>query len=341
MLLDIMFKLYKSTLPTFTKCYCILANTPIPTSPLWNVLFFGSDEFSLCSLKLLNDEYRKSNSSLNNLEVVTTIGKGRFNGVHNFALNEKLIVHEWPPLIQNSFHVGIVVSFGHLIPEYIIDAFPMGMLNVHASLLPRWRGAAPIIYAIANGDCQTGVTVMRIRPNKFDIGEIIEQRVVDILPNMRMPQLYKILGNLGAETLLSVIKTLPTSLQKSIDQSNAGVTYAPRISPNIATIAWDKLSAKQVFDLSRALDSVYLLTSKWMQHLVKLSDITIDNQHALEGSKPGFASFDKNNNVIKICCADNKCINVGKIIINKKTISAKDFNNGYFKKEKDIERFFK
>lgn len=99
------------------------------------------------------------------------------------------------------------------------------MLNVHASLLPRWRGAAPVIYALANGDKKTGVTIMKIEPDKFDIGEIITQRCVDIPDDAKMPDLYRTLATLGAQTLVGMLDNLPANLNNAVAQSENGITF--------------------------------------------------------------------------------------------------------------------
>lgn len=98
------------------------------------------------------------------------------------------------------------------------------MLNVHASLLPRWRGAAPIVHAIANGDTKTGVTVMKIKPHKFDVGQIVKQAEVDITEDMEMPELYRQLAQCGSEVLLDVIKSLPDVLDHAREQNNEEAT---------------------------------------------------------------------------------------------------------------------
>lgn len=98
------------------------------------------------------------------------------------------------------------------------------MLNVHASLLPRWRGAAPIIYAIANGDKKTGITIMKLKPHKFDVGEIVDQAVVDITDNMKMPELHDRLASLGASVLIDVLKELPDKLNNAKAQPENGFT---------------------------------------------------------------------------------------------------------------------
>lgn len=109
-------------------------------------------------------------------------------------------------------------------------------MNIHPSLLPRWRGAAPIVHTLAYGDHETGVSIMRIRPKRFDTGEIIVQHKIQIEPNTRMPELHQTLGNIGASCLVSTLKQLPEILQKVQPQLDIGVTYG---SINIASIDKD------------------------------------------------------------------------------------------------------
>lgn len=99
------------------------------------------------------------------------------------------------------------------------------MINVHGSLLPRWRGASPIIYSILNEDSVTGVSIMRICPNKFDVGEVLAQKSVEIPKDVLMPQLHKKLSDEGATLLLECIENAPTSLQNGIKQDETNVTY--------------------------------------------------------------------------------------------------------------------
>lgn len=100
-----------------------------------------------------------------------------------------------------------------------------GILNVHASLLPRWRGAAPIIHAIANEDLLTGISIMRIHPEKFDIGDIVEQKSLTIERTVILPELYNMLAKLGAETITRCLHQLPYCLNNSVPQSNIGISY--------------------------------------------------------------------------------------------------------------------
>jgi methionyl-tRNA formyltransferase len=97
--------------------------------------------------------YRKDkNSVIEKLEVVTSF-KATINPVKNYAANENLVLHKWTNEFHtnNKFDLGLVVSFGHLLPKDLIESFTLGMLNIHASLLPKLRGASPIIHALKDG----------------------------------------------------------------------------------------------------------------------------------------------------------------------------------------------
>lgn len=97
------------------------------------------------------------------------------------------------------------------------------MLNVHASLLPKYRGASPIVYAIRNGDKETGVSIMRIRPKKFDVGEILATQKVVIPEDVMMPELHDQLSSIGAELLVDCISDL--NRFKPIEQDSSQASY--------------------------------------------------------------------------------------------------------------------
>lgn len=90
--------------------------------------------------------------------------------------------------------------------------------------MPKWRGAAPIIHALANGDSKTGITIIQIKPKHFDNGDIILQKSVQIGPKMRMPELHRMLGELGASCLSVVLNNLPEEVEKALPQPDYGIT---------------------------------------------------------------------------------------------------------------------
>lgn len=234
------------------------------------------------------------------------------------------------------------------------------MLNVHASLLPKWRGAAPIVHALANGDTKTGVTIMRIKPHKFDVGEIIKQREIDVDENMEMPELYEKLAGLGSDVLLEVVKSLPNVLNTAKQQSDKGVTLgilfdscfsfincylfaAPRIKPEFGRVHWEKMDSVKVYNLSRALKTLYPLQTSWNGVTVKLLDVCkLEESSTDDNCEPGFVVFDKVKKILKVLCADRKWICVKSVrVAGKSVMSAADFNNGYVNKESISRRSFR
>ncbi|XP_017780867.1 PREDICTED: methionyl-tRNA formyltransferase, mitochondrial isoform X2 [Nicrophorus vespilloides] len=295
------------------------------SKPPWNVLFFGTDNFSLASLKALNslnDKY------IGKLEVVTS---AKNNIVRKYAIDEKLVLHNWPEFPRGVFDIGLIVSFGHLIPKDVINSFPMGMLNVHASLLPRWRGAAPIIYAIANGDLKTGVSIMKIHPHKFDVGEVLRQDSINIEEDVRMPELHQRLATLGADNLIETIKKLPDCLKEAVQQSKEGVTFAPKISSSMANVDFRRKTCKEIYDLGRALTGVFPLLVHFQDKPVKLHNVSC-YERCEHSEVPGTIAFDRSKKIVKVFCTDG-FVAVDKLgVLNKKVMNASEFNNGYLKK---------
>ncbi|XP_046739019.1 methionyl-tRNA formyltransferase, mitochondrial isoform X2 [Diprion similis] len=240
----------------------------------WRVLFFGNDDFALQSLMQLHHNYR-AGKSIGHLEIVTPYD-GRENIVAKYARQHGIAIRNWPPDINLSeFDIGLVVSFGYLIPSRIILSFPLGMLNVHGSLLPRWRGAAPIIYALLNGDSETGISIMKVMPKKFDIGEVVAQQKLNVHPDETMPELRHRMSRLGADLLMDTVEKLPDILDHAVPQSNEGITYAPKVTRKLSIVKWNEMTAKNVYDLQRALCKLYPLTTTFMGATLKLFDVRV------------------------------------------------------------------
>ncbi|XP_046416577.1 methionyl-tRNA formyltransferase, mitochondrial isoform X1 [Neodiprion virginianus] len=304
----------------------------------WSVLFFGSDDFALQSLRQLYHKY-EAGKLLSRLEIVTAYG-GKENTVTKYARQHRIPIHNWPPDINLSeFHIGLVVSFGHLIPSRIILSFPLGMLNVHGSLLPRWRGAAPIIYALLNGDSETGISIMKVMPKKFDIGEVVAQQKLNVHPDETMPELRDRMSRLGADLLIDTLKRLPDILDHAEPQSNEGITYAPKVTPKLSLVKWNEMTAKNVYDLQRALCELYPLTTTFLGATLKLLDVQV-LKDPLPGQQvsdivPGLLTFNKELNKLVVYCRGNTKISVSNIgCPGRPPMSARDFYNGFLSKNK-------
>jgi methionyl-tRNA formyltransferase len=135
--------------------------------------------------------------------------------------------------------VIVVVAYGQILPRDVLEIPRLASLNLHASLLPRWRGAAPIQAAIAAGDCETGITVMYMDEG-LDTGDILLQRSVEILPNETGGSLHDRLAQIAPETLLESLRLLAAGSAPRIAQDNARATYAPKLKREHGQIDWSE-----------------------------------------------------------------------------------------------------
>src|SRR6266705_708710 len=124
--------------------------------------------------------------------------------------------------------VIVVMAYGQILPRAVLEIPKIACLNLHASLLPRWRGAAPIQAAIAAGDCETGITVMYMDEG-LDTGDILLQRSVEILPNDTGGSLHDRLAQIAPEALLESLRLVAGGYAQRIAQDNARATYAPKL----------------------------------------------------------------------------------------------------------------
>jgi len=146
---------------------------------------------------------------------------------------------------------AVVVAYGLILPKPILDAVPLGSFNLHASLLPRWRGAAPINRAIMAGDRETGVMVMRMEEG-LDTGPVAMAERVPIPPDMTAGQIHDALARLGADLMVRALAALERSSLTLTPQRSEGVTYAAKIGNDETRMRWSR-SAREVHDQVRGL----------------------------------------------------------------------------------------
>jgi methionyl-tRNA formyltransferase len=135
--------------------------------------------------------------------------------------------------------VIVVVAYGQILPRDVLEIPCLACLNLHASLLPRWRGAAPIQAAIAAGDCETGITAMYMDEG-LDTGDILLQRRVEILPNDTGGSLHDRLAQIAPEALLESLRLVAAENAPRIPQDNARATYAPKLKREHGLIDWSE-----------------------------------------------------------------------------------------------------
>ena len=146
---------------------------------------------------------------------------------------------------------AVVVAYGLILPKPILDAVPLGCFNLHASLLPRWRGAAPINRAIMAGDAETGVMVMRMEEG-LDTGPVAIAERMPIAADMTAGQIHDALARLGADLMVRALSALERSSLTLTPQSAEGVTYAAKLTNAETRIDWSR-PAQAVHDHIRGL----------------------------------------------------------------------------------------
>jgi methionyl-tRNA formyltransferase len=213
------------------------------------LIFAGTPEFALSSLQAL------LNSSHKLCAVYTQpdrpAGRGRrllMSPVKKFALENKLSVcqpntlrdvKEQKKLTAFQADLMVVVAYGLILPPAVLTIPRFGCINVHASLLPRWRGAAPIQRAILEGDQETGVTIMQMDEG-LDTGEILKKLSCTIEPNDTNQTLQDRLADLGAQALLESLDAIESGSYLSEPQNEKESTYAKKIHKAEAEIDWEK-----------------------------------------------------------------------------------------------------
>ncbi|MDQ7111918.1 methionyl-tRNA formyltransferase [Staphylococcus simulans] len=176
----------------------------------------------------------------------------------------------------------VTAAFGQILPKALLDAPRLGAINVHASLLPKYRGGAPIHQAIIDGEKETGVTIMYMAP-KLDAGDIISQQAIDIEANDDVGSMHDKLSFLGADLLAKTLPDIINGTNERIEQNEEEATFASNISREDERIDWSK-SAQDIYNHIRGL-------SPWPVAYTKLDDknVKLYQAHIVEGKegKPG------------------------------------------------------
>ena len=331
----------RSTVKSFTLHHSTVTSSETKKNDQkLRIMFFGTDSFAVESLARLNQELLADTGCVGRLEVSCLPMKTLVPAVTHYAQKHNLNVHVWPPdldHISSNFDLGVVASFGKLIPRPVIQAFPRGIINVHGSLLPRWRGAAPVIHALKNGDTKTGITIMKIKAHKFDVGEMLSAREVDVDEDITRPELTDKLAGVGAELLLEVIRDYDTFEKGAKQQDDADMTLAPLFDKSEAVIDWCNMTNIQVYNLWRAVGDLTKLRTVFQATGLDVRIATILHPRCLEGAdldpeaESGTVVFIRRSKKSKYVCV--KC-SEGWVAIsdiyyhNKKVMKPIDFYNG-------------
>jgi len=214
-----------------------------------NIVFMGTPEFSVPTLDLLvKNKYNvvkvytqppkksKRGQKINSSPIEEYCKKNKISFRNPEILNTQ---EELKIFKELSANLIIVVAYGKIIPKNFLNLVKFGFINIHASLLPKWRGAAPIQRAIMNRDKKIGVSIMKIE-EKLDSGPILASKEFELDKNENHGEIEKKLSLEGANLLIESLKSIKNGNSKFVDQDASKATYAKKIDKNETKINWNK-----------------------------------------------------------------------------------------------------
>lgn len=219
--------------------------------------------------------------------------------------------------------VAIVAAYGLILPSEILNAPRLGCINIHASLLPRWRGASPIQSAIWAGDTQTGISIMKMDIG-LDTGDVYQEGILPIKPQTTAQSLHDDLSLLGGKLVLETLDALTRNPSlTSTPQSEDGVIYARQLTKEDGKIDW-KLSAKEIDQQIRALTPWPGTYTFLDGNLLKITKAVIGQKKSTTAPGSIISSED-----LMITCGDQHTIELLEVqLAGKKAMSVQDFLRG-------------
>ncbi len=259
------------------------------------VLFMGTPDFAVPCLKALCKDHEV-------VAVVTQPDKSRGRGkkvqfppVKEVAIEQNIPVFQFENIKSDEAvaqlekfgaDLFVVVAYGQILTEKVLSLPKIACINVHGSLLPKYRGAAPIEWAIINGETKTGVTIMHMVKG-IDKGNMIMKREVDITPEDDGETIYEKLSNVGAIALLDAIDRLEAGFVEGEKQDNALSSYAPMLTNETGKIDWNK-DAKQIVNLVRGLVKVRLAYTTYDNTVFKIIKAEVFDSYEFDNSENKF-----------------------------------------------------
>jgi methionyl-tRNA formyltransferase len=300
------------------------------------VIFLGTPEFAVPSLQALIQSPHEVCAVFTQPDRPAGRGqKPQPPPVKSFAIGagiavfqpEKIRVLENRPVLE-SYQPDfiVVVAYGQILPAWLLELPRLGCVNVHGSLLPRYRGAAPIAWAIINGDTITGITTM-LMDEHLDTGPMLLTQEVPIAGSMTSGQLTDKMAQVGAELLIPTLAGLQNGSVKPVAQDDALATLAPRITKDMARISWDR-DARGIHNLIRGLNPWPLAFSECLGNRIQIiQSLPPDNAPAISG-QPG-TYLGVTGKGLRVACGAGSVLEILELQpAGKKRVTGRDFANG-------------
>ncbi len=258
---------------------------------LKKIVFMGTPEFAVPSLEALKNSNYKISAVYTQPASKANRGQKTVVSKIELAAKKLLLNIRTPRTLDNEIEyefiksiqpdIGIVVAYGKIIPKRFLELPKFGFINIHASLLPKWRGAAPIQRSIMNLDKETGVSIMKI-VEELDAGPIMHQDKIKINENIDTKILSKLLSQLGARSLMKAINKIENGNANYNEQNHNKATYAKKISKKEAEINWNE-DAKKVLAKINGLNPNPGAWFKYKNERYKVWKAKIGNENGSAG----------------------------------------------------------
>ncbi|KAF0689115.1 Aste57867_19387 [Aphanomyces stellatus] len=323
------------------------------SSSALRVLFFGTDDISLATLKQLHANMTSNEEPLvKHIEVICPpdkrIGRSRKKTpvpVKQFALEQNLPVHhipdnvkslkDWPMPTNATFDVGVVVSFGYFIHPHMLQHVKNGAINMHPSLLPKYRGPAPIPRALLHGDTTTGISVIEIDPTAFDVGRILLQKPLPIPRDATYLSLSSYLADQGADCVVETLRELDQKKRDAVVQDDANASKAPKMKREHGLVTWHE-STTELYNMYRAVGETFGVVASHCSLPIKLIKMRLPSSEELTAlhtilndvPAPGSYLYDKPLKALWVKTVDGWVIVSQVQPANKSICTAMDFANG-------------
>ena len=294
--------------------------------------FMGTPEFSVHTLQAIID-------AGHDVAVVYTQPprpKGRGKKitpcpVHAYAISQGIEVlnpisfkdnNEIETLKSYNLDALVVVAYGIILPQAVLDVPKLGCFNGHASILPRWRGAAPIQRAIEAGDSDTGVCIMKMDAG-LDTGDVLSENIVDIPPKMTAGQLHDVLADLTGVAIVPVLQSVENGTAICTPQAKDGVCYANKLLKSESVIDWSD-SAVNISNRVRAFNPFPSSSTVFGDMVVKILEVVVSDINVRGGHGQVL-----NLSPLVVSCGSGAVEIVLLQKAGKKPVLAKEFLNGY------------
>jgi methionyl-tRNA formyltransferase len=312
------------------------------SSPKPKIIFFGTSDFAVAILRALFD------AQIYDLSLIITqpdepVGRHELltpPPVKKLAVELSLPTLQPEKLDDNIVKIikeikadlSIIAAYGQLIPESILNLPPLGCLNIHPSLLPKYRGPSPIQYSLLNGDQKTGISLMLV-DKKMDHGPVIAQIEYPIDPDDNYETLSAKLAGKSAELLISLLPRFVAGQLKTQEQNHSAATFTKIITKQDGQINWQN-NAQKIYNQWRAFylwPNIFSLTQiKDKNILIKFNEIRPTTEKPDHQYLPG--QLFAHNKKLLATCQESSCLEVIKLQPEgKKIMAATDFINGYLK----------